>query len=199
MAWKTMKLRVSGVAPLIHHCGRLADPTSKVAKAIKEIAGKGKDKTDADYERMAELEFQGSLYMGDDGPIIPAHVLEGAAINGAKKTKSGPKAKAGMYVMDHASLQYEGPRTREGLWADESFRIVAGVRIGGKRIIRTRPIFHNWSAEFNVAFDDQQVNEKDILQWFCTAGIQVGLGDWRPKYGRFTVVKVGDVVEMAAA
>jgi len=194
--WSELRLKAKSAAPLICHNGALADQTAKVPKMMKEISGK-KSKTDADYERLAELEFQGSLYMGKDGPILPAEVIEATMICGAKKVRQGPKAKAGAFVAEHASLQYkhpqtgdDGPRTRDELWSDESFRIVAGVRVQTNRVMRTRPIFHDWECEFTVRYDDDQVNSSDVIEWFRYAGIQVGFGDWRPKYGRFTIEEV---------
>ena len=139
---------------------------------------------------MARLAFQGSLYYRNDGPFIPAHVLEGSLVNGAKKSKDGLKAKSGMFVEKGAVLEYNGPRDREGLWNNEDFRFTIPVVINRMRIMRTRPIFNEWAAKVIVNYDDSQVNESQILRWIQDAGLQVGLGDWRPRYGRFVVEKV---------
>jgi hypothetical protein len=184
--WNEIKLKLTGVAPLIMHNGLLADPTNPVAKAMKQISGK-RSKTEADYEELARLEFQGSLYMADGGPVVPSYVLEGCLINGAKKTKDGPKAKSGMFVETSVPLLYDGPRDRDGLWADEAFRLVVPVVVSRARVMRTRPIFNEWALEVPVTYDDEQANKTDIVRWAENAGRQVGLCDWRPRYGRFEV------------
>lgn len=167
----------------------MADPTNKAVKAMKAISGK-RSKTDADFEELARLEFQAGLYMGQDGPVLPNHVVEGCLINGAKKTKAGLKAKSGMFVEKSSQLIYDGPKDREGLWADENYRLVVPVVISRARIMRTRPIFNNWTCEVVVNYDDEQVDKRQVLKWAEDAGQQVGLGDWRPKYGRFEVKEI---------
>lgn len=184
--WKKVTVRLTGVAPLIMHNGQLADPLNKGVKALKEISGK-RSKTDADYEEMARLEFQGSLYMDGSGPVLPGHVIEATIVNGAKKTKEGQKAKAGMFVDKNHPLMYDGPRSREDLWADENFRLVAPVIVNRARIFRTRPIFNDWSVEAVINYDDTQANEAQVVKWLENAGNQVGICDWRPRYGRFEV------------
>jgi hypothetical protein len=38
-----------------------------------------------------------------------------------------------------------------------------------------------------VIFNDELVNQSEVLELLRIAGEQVGLGDWRPKFGRFDV------------
>lgn len=139
---------------------------------------------------MAEIEFKGGLYMNGDGPCIPAEMIEAAAIAGAKKLKQGPKAKAGLICEKHARLEYDGPRTADDLWLDERFRKVAAVRVNGSRVMRTRPIFTDWSATIEVEYDDTMANESSVVEWFQRCGMECGIGDWRPKHGRFLVEQI---------
>ena len=83
-----------------------------------KISGK-RIKTDADLEELARLEFQGSLYFGKEGPFLPAQVIEASIIDGAKKSKDGLKAKAGMFVEKGAILEYDGPLDRD--WETRTF------------------------------------------------------------------------------
>ena len=50
-----------------------------------------------------------------------------------------------------------------------------------------REIFRYWSAKITVQYEDLQLNREHVIQFAQHAGFQVGIGDWRPKYGRFTV------------
>jgi hypothetical protein len=47
-----------------------------------------------------------------------------------------------------------------------------------------------WSLSFDIEFDDSIVNPKNLLKAMSDAGSLVGLGDWRPKFGRFLVEEV---------
>lgn len=186
MAWKTLLFRLAGDAPLLMHNGELANPLSAISKQMKQITSK-KKKTDADFERLAEVEFKASLYIDEDsGPVIPARNIEASIYEAAKVTKEGKLAKSVCFVKKDAVLQYEGPRDADSLWRDESFRCCAGVKVGQSRVMRTRPIFREWAAVIEVQFEDSVINASQVIQWVETSGTRVGLGDWRPQNGRFT-------------
>lgn len=185
MAWQTLKYKLTASAPLIMHNGQTADPLNKWSKSLKLISSKRK-KTDADYEEMARIEFMAGLYLNGDGPVLPANMLDSMIVNGAKKSKEGPTAKSGCFCLEHAKLEYDGPRTANELWEDENFRFSSIVRVQTSRVSRMRPIFNEWSAVVNLNIEDTLVNPKRVEEWLNAAGTQVGLGDWRPQYGRFT-------------
>lgn len=177
-----------GVAPLIMHNGQTCDPMNKFARAIKEISGKRK-KTDEDYAEMGRLEWIAGLYVNEEGKlIIPADVLDSALVEGAKKSKLGKQFKSAVFIPYDALLDIgKKSYSVEQLWQDENYRDVRGVRVGQARIMRTRPIFRQWSCTLTVQFDDEQVNEADVRRALRDCGIQVGICDYRPKYGRFEV------------
>ena len=180
-----------GVAPLVMHNGQLADPRNEWTRAVKEISGKRK-KTDADYEAMARLEWMGGLYLDDKGePCVPGYVLEGMLIGrggAARKQRMGKQAAAGLYVTRDFPLEYDGPREPAELWKLPEFQLRVPVVIKGSRIIRTRPLFNEWSVSVEVEVDPDLVNPDDARLWMEVAGREVGLMDWRPKCGRFEVV-----------
>lgn len=191
MSIKEIKVSIRGTRPLLMHNGQLADPLNRFTKALKEQTGK-KKKTDADHAEIARLEWMGGLYFDEDaGPILSAQMMEAAITAGAKKSKRGNDAKSGIFVEADATLEYKGPRTVDALWKAEKFRDTRGVRNPGTgaRVMRTRPIFHDWAAEVAVSYDDEVVNRDDVVQMIKAAGA-VGLGDYRPKYGRFVVEDV---------
>jgi hypothetical protein len=184
MAWQTVKYTLKSSCPMLVHNGRMANPLDKYAKMMKEVSGK-RTKTDADYEQIAKIEFMAGLYMGVDGPIIPASNFDAMLINAAKKVKDGNAAKAGVFCLEHARIEYEGPRTADELWADERFRHTALVRVATAKVVRTRPVFGEWTAVVTINLEDGVVNAAQVDRWFQIAGAQVGLGDWRPQWGRF--------------
>jgi len=189
MAWQTVQYKLTSLAPLIMHNGQTADPLNKWSKLIKQTSSK-RNKTDSDYEEMAHLEFIAGLYLDENGPIIPSFVIDSVVVNGAKKSKEGQSAKSGCFCLKHARLDYDGPRTVNELWADERFRFSKKVRVGQASVQRMRPIFTDWSTIITLQYEDTLVNLSRVDAWLDAASTQVGLCDWRPQYGRFTVERL---------
>jgi len=188
----TLNFRIVGVAPLVMHNGALADPRYEYTRKIKAISSK-RMKTDADYEEMARLEWFGGLYLFNGEPCVPSYVLEAMLIGrggAARKQKKGKEAAAGLFVVQDFPLEYEGPRDPKELWKLEQFRLVAPVKVQTSRIMRTRPLFAEWAFTAEVTHNPELVNEDEVVHWMQIAGEQVGLMDWRPKYGRFSVKRV---------
>lgn len=190
MAWKTMQFHLTGDAPLLMHNGQTADPLNKFARQLKAVSGKRK-KTDSDYEEMAKLEFFAGLYLSkEDGPIVPAMMIDACIIEASKKAREGMLSKSGFFATGNARLEYDGPRTPEALWADENFRLSVPVRVQMARVVRTRPIFQKWAATVGIQYEDTVVNPAQVASWFAVAGTLVGFGDWRPRFGRFQAVRL---------
>ena len=184
--YKSLKIRIIGVSPLLFHNGQLADPLNSHAKAIAQLASKRK-KTEADHKKMADLEFIGSLYLSAGVPCIPAEMMEAALVRAATQEKRSAKAKAGLVIRQDLLLQYGGSKDISVLCSDPKFRLRCGVRIGTSRVMRTRPKFSDWAADFTVEFVPTLLNEEDVRSFLSTAGAQIGIGAWRPRFGRFSI------------
>lgn len=133
-------MTLQGVSPLIMHNGTLADPLSSIAKAMKKISAK-RDKTDADLEELAKLEWYGGLYVQDGAPCIPSEVLEAHILDVAKKRRKGQQARAGLYCDGKFPLLYAGPRDPDALREDPAFRLTAHARMQRSRVMCTGPCF----------------------------------------------------------
>lgn len=183
-------VKIEGVAPLIMHNGQTCDPLNKFAKLIKEITGKRK-KTEEDYGELSRIEWMAGLYVNADAKlVIPSDVLDSALVEGAKKSKLGKQFKSAVFVPYDALLDIGIAKyTVEGLWENESYRDVRGVCVNQKRVMRTRPIFRRWSTSFVIQFDNELINLGDVTRAIRDCGKQVGLCDYRPKYGRFELVE----------
>jgi hypothetical protein len=181
-------IKITGIAPLLQHNGQLANPLNPLAKKMKEVTSIRK-KTDEHHLQLQELEFLAGLYLDEKRRvIIPSEVIESCLVEGAKKAKLGKAFKAAVSVMEDSLLDYNGPKTPEALWQQaETFADVRGVRVGGSRIMRTRPIFRQWSLAFTVTWDDEQINQEQLRKAVEDAGAMVGLCDYRPKFGRFSL------------
>lgn len=186
-SYQTLKFRIIGVAPLLMHNGQLADPLNPHSRSIAEITSK-KKKTDADHAELSRREFFGGLYISGGRPCIPSEMLEACLVRGAMKEKRGPAAKAGILVEHHATLEYDGPTDPKALWEDERFRLRATAKVGPKTVVRTRPRFDAWAVEFETKFLPSMLNPRELRGFLVAAGEQIGIGDWRPRFGRFAVV-----------
>ncbi len=157
---------------------------------MKAVSSKRK-KTDADLDELAKLEWMAGLYRFQDDLVVPDYVIESALIGGAKKSKRGPQAKTGIYITGHASLLFPGKPASiddgalESMFASGQYVHVAGVRVGMAKVMRTRPIFREWSALVEMQYDPDVLNLREVEEIVVDAGKLVGIGDWRPKHGRF--------------
>jgi hypothetical protein len=189
MAYSSLRFQITGVSPLVMHNSRLSNPLDGVSRQIKSISAKRR-KTEADFEEIARLEWFGSLYLSKGEPCLPGEMLEACITRGAMANKRGKQAKAGMLCLGAFPLQYDGPRDPVELWKGEEFRLVAGVRVGNARVMRTRPIFREWAAEIEVRYNPALLNAEEVHQFLAAAGELEGLGDWRPRFGRFEVAQL---------
>jgi len=176
---------------LLCHNGQTADPRNTYAKAMKAVSSKRK-KTDADFDELARLEWLAGLYRFRDEIVIPDYVLEAVFINGAKKSKRGPQAKCGLFFTDHAVLNFPNKpeqindETLSEMFDSGEYTHTVGVKVGMAKVMRTRPMFRHWSMNATASFDPDVLNLRDIEEIAVDAGKLVGIGDWRPKHGRFT-------------
>jgi hypothetical protein len=191
---KTIKVKWTGIRPLLMHNGLMADPTNPLVRRAKEITSKGSKKmTDADYEEKNRLDWEGGLYWDtEDGLIIPSDNIERCIQLGAQKSRIGKDVQAAVFcAAPHVAIDYTGPKDKEKLYADPRFSLRKGVAVNKARVIRIRPMIPTgWSLTFEVEFDESIVNPKSLLKAMTDAGALIGLGDWRPKFGRFLVEEV---------
>lgn len=185
-------VRVKGVSPLLMHNARMANPLDEYTLQIKEITSKHHSKkTESDIIKTIELEFQGALYFDDNGAgaYIPGVNVEGAIRDAARASKQGKAVESGVVVdQDIVKLLYDGPSTREELYADKRFVDTRAVKLQkASTIMRTRPRFDSWALEFEVMAIDELVSISDVEKFIINAGRVKGLCDYRPKFGRFVV------------
>jgi hypothetical protein len=183
---ETITFKLTGVAPLVMHSGRLANPLDPATKAVKAVSSKRK-KADEDIEELARLEWIGSLYAEDNVVGIPSDNIEAMVAEASKAQKMGKQFKAGVFCDGFFPLEYDGPKDFEKLWNGGEHRLTVQARVMASRVMRTRPIFKKWSLVCQVAFFPQVVNREAVIEAMEHAGVFVGLGDWRPRYGRFEV------------
>ena len=181
-----LRFKLTGVAPILLHSDRMSDPLDPMAKVFKKVSGK-RNKTEEDHAEMARLEWYGSLYVENGRVVIPGENIEAMLVAAAKKNRAGKQAQVGLFCLENPILTYDGPADIDALWGDGRFLFRCGVRIGTSRVQRTRPRFDKWEVDVTVQFDPQEFNREDVIDLMIVAGQKIGLCDWRPKFGRFSV------------
>lgn len=179
-------ITLDGTAPLLMHNARLSDPLDPATKSLKEMSAK-RTKTDDDIEEMGRREFVGGLYWDPEiGPYLPSDNIFRSMHDAAKKFKLGKKWLEGVvFETDVNPLAYSGPRALTELWADKNFVSRASVKVMSSRVIRTRPQFRDWATEATAVFDPNVIDLDEINRIAEVAGSLIGVGDWRPRYGRY--------------
>lgn len=184
-------ITMDGTHPLLMSNGQMADPLHPPARAIAEIRSKTR-KTDADREEMLHLSFLGALYCDPDvGPYLPGDNIQ-SCLQEAALSQRGMKAKIerGVFIStDVNPLAFKGPRTPEELWEAEQFRFRKMAKTGtgrnAKRVPTMRPIFRQWRCAAHGVLDEGQLDFSELIQVATNAGLYIGLGSWKPRFGRF--------------
>lgn len=182
-----VRVTLTGTMPLLMHADNLADPLDPVTKEFKKISGKRK-KTDDDFEALAEMEFQASLYAEGETIVLPATNLKKAFIEGGRVTKDGPKVERGVTLLGVSfPLDYGSSLTKKDLYTDTEFVDRRSVKVGTARTMRVRPIFRNWSVDVEAMLDPAVLSADDFEDICKNTGNLIGLGDHRKVggYGRF--------------
>jgi hypothetical protein len=141
----TMTLRLDGERPLLMNSSAKADPLNPVKIELDRLTGK-RDKTVADYEQIAKVEWHAGLWLQDGKPCIPSEAIESAFNAAARTRRKGKQAKAGFCCFVSSLLEYEGPGDLPSLWADKAFVFRAPVTVNRSKVMRTRPRFNNWGV-----------------------------------------------------
>lgn len=204
----TVKVVLTGRAPLVMHNPRLADDEDPYKIAIDEIAAKKKNQTTEDRERKGDLQWLGGLYTdpplnpgvpSDDRRIIVPTIWILRALEDGGKTLGTGTASKGKAVFDSVTLtetdvplDYVGPASIDALFKDSRYRwrtLVNPNPNGGKkgRLPSVRPIFPEWSVTTTLnVVTDMGLSFENFESALRAAGVK-GIGDARKlTYGRFS-------------
>ena len=185
---ETIKFTLTGTSKMLMHSDRFANPLDEATKAHKELTSKRK-KTDEDHSAIAKSEFIGSCYWSKEtGFYLPGQNIEASFLAGAKLQKLGVKFKQGCMVLeDNVPMAGVKAKTPEALWNDKTHIDCRGVKVGTSKIMRYRPRFEQWSVSGSLSFNPDVLSIGDVKKAMIDAGTLIGLGDFRPRFGRYTV------------
>ncbi|WP_414167151.1 hypothetical protein ACMATS_05955 [Streptoverticillium reticulum] len=187
MAIQPFRIRLVGTRDLLHHSVILADPDSQAAKEIAKIAGKRK-KTEDDRAELGKLEMKYGMYWEEVvGPYMPGENIERSLRDGGVITRSGTKIQRGVFIeTDFNKLEYRHEeRNLEKLAEDHRFHYRKVVTVQRAKVVRTRPIFKNWSCEAEGILNTTVLSLDELQEIATNAGTMIGIGDYRPRFGRY--------------
>jgi hypothetical protein len=190
MIWKGMP----GM-PCLMSRGGMADPLDKWAKILSELRAEYKNKKN-EYYHTKESEYQwfGSLYLNEENKIVwPKENIKACIKAAAMRFRKGNDIKSLLFVERDAIIECPGiGRKLPDLYADHRFVDRRMVKQGsGKqavRVPRVRPRFYDWKITVEISYvPNESLTEKQIIDYSVHGGKFIGLSDFRPENGKFTV------------
>jgi len=194
----------AGGTPLLMRNERLLDPLDSYTRALAKVTSKRK-KTEADHLEVGRLEFLGGLYTDPQFEVaepnggvriaFPTWNVVRSVQEGATKQKLGRAVVRGVLPLEtFATLTFDGDSETEPdiLWKLGTFALRKGVGVGQKKVMRTRPIFIDWTLTCHVEVDAEQIDLDQLEAALQNAGRYYGVGDNRPIHGRFA----GSILEV---
>ena len=164
-----VKAKIEGTAPMLQNKFTDDDSGSKKTKKIY----------------IDEDEAEKRVYRNDKGEVIV----------------TSAQLKAGL-VKAGTDFKYAGRKTfkeflKAGIiFSNTEFKLSqqeyeihkCSVVVQRSRIMRCRPMFRDWSVEFEFEIIDENIPQTVVKEIFEAAGKFQGLGDYRPEFGRYNVV-----------
>ena len=191
---QSITMKWVGKRPMLMHNGRLADPMDEYTRAIKKMTAKGSKKmTDDDHAERDKQEWMGSLYWDEQakGLYIPSDNVNRCIIDGARNSRLGKDFSAGVIVDDcKIKLHHRmSGKSMAEIYANPAYTMRKGVSVNESRVIRVRPLIPTeWWIQFEVSYDPEIIpSRQSLIEAAEQAGDLIGLGDWRPRFGRFDV------------
>jgi hypothetical protein len=173
---------------LMMHSNRGVNPRDPDVKKLKEVLKK-RVKSEEDLDQIARLEWELALYHDAEiGPYLPAEMILACVRDAGKRTKQGKQIIEAVLIEEsRIPLKYDGPRDIEALYSDGRFFDLRPARVMGRTVNRARGYFPKWSVSFTLTFYSELIDGEDVQRILTEAGLRVGIGDYRPYHGRFTV------------
>lgn len=185
----TVDVKVRGVAPLLQHRYPMPD-FATMGKGSRKQTGS------VDYSE----EWRQYMYVNSSGGIFqPATHFESSMIAAAVNFKIQGKRgktfkdlfKACIFVSpDEILFGIQQPEQLDTDADKELYLDLRPVVVNRARVVRVRPAFKaGWELEFTIECIDDGINSDTLQDVLTLAGKSVGVGDYRPRFGRFSVSK----------
>jgi len=122
--------------------------------------------------------------------VMPGLNIEAMLVKGAKKSRLGTDFKTGVMVPGDYRLRHKHEqRSIQSLISEPDFIDSRLVVVDRKRIVRTRPQLKQWSLDFMIQYLPSVVSASQIQKALDDASLYIGMGDFTPRFGKFSVTK----------
>lgn len=187
---------IQGIAPILHH--KFSDSTLDALSKRESVRKSGKPDYSAEWMQTM-YSHQGYVYQ-------PVSHIEGAMVKAATRFKTGRMTwkdpfRAYVYVMgdqnspDKIFHYFNGHPIQEPtieLMSEPTEALsVSVMRVVVQRaaVARSRlQIEIGWQLNFTIEVHDDQIPGDLVHKVLVEAGRAVGIGDFRPRFGRFEVI-----------
>lgn len=192
---KRFHVRVRGTTSLLMHkfSNQASAEVSATVKKRKSGPPDPKDEAEQGAYRLDPKngEARGQLCLPGEH-FFQSMVLaaSGFQVQGQGKKTYKDAVKGHIYIEpDYIGLIDTGGK---GLYDYEIDTRPARVKTG--RINRSRPLLKHWVAEFNIVVTDEEAVPSSVINAILvSAGQTKGVGDYRPRFGRFMVEEFKEV------
>lgn len=168
------EVHIKGIAPLLFN--RFPDEENLDGKSKRSSGNPSKDE-----------QVKKSLYFTEKGKIYqPAAHIVGSMVKAAVNFKlTGRKTykevvQGGVFVEPEEIVHENQNYVTD--WRSVVIKATRG------RVMKGRGRLEEWQLKFQITCIDPRATDKDIQEILEYAGMYVGIGDYRPRYGRFEVL-----------
>ena len=190
MAINSIKVKFTGISPLLQNNPQTVDPFNKYSKIKKPLTAK-RTKTDEDIQKIRDIEVESKVFFDDElGIYIPTRWVMAAIAKNSHAIAKIAKAKVrGAVFTTHekAKLTYSGMRKVKeinDIVNNETFITTLILPQQQIRLAKNFPIFHEWSFETELEYDDTILDRAELVAILEYSAKYGGFGDFRPTYGR---------------
>lgn len=178
-----MKFQISikGIAPLLQAKHPTPEEEKKILERKSNPKAKVKDLTDQE-------QFDMHAYKKGKNFIQPSEMIEAAMTKAAVNFKmEGKKTYKDAIKSGIIITPIEIPHKIQTVEQDARWGVNKNTR-GAVWVVRPR--FNDWELDFDLELlQDERVSPEILKEILNYAGLYVGIGAWRPKFGRFEVIK----------
>lgn len=187
---KTVKVEIRGTSPLLIH--RFAEDAEQAKATRKQLVSNFDPRIEA--TKVAYIAQDGTYYF--NGFSIP-RCMAGA---GANHKMRGSRKSLRFIVPSAVRMISDAVTILNGSGPAKSFEVDARpvtIPATKGRIVRYRPRFDQWGAEFELKVNDALIAPETAHQLLTEAGDTIGIGDFRPEkggpFGTFRVVRFEEI------
>jgi len=178
---RKINVTVKGVAPLLQHKMSLGQEAQLASKTKKSV-GQGKGDNPEDY-----------LYVLNGKVVQPTEHFVQGIIKQLSNYKIQGKGKKTYKELGKGSMgivpEYAVHKIQD--WVVDSRTVVIPATKG--RAVRLRPKFENWELDFTIELFNDDMPIEVIKSALDDMGRESGIGDYRPRFGRFIVTSFDEI------